>query len=259
MGIVNDLGDLALRRVCQELPTIVRAVGRVPISVNLSAHQLSDPGFAARALAILAETGTDPHVLTIEVTETALMSNVDAALDALITLRRLGVRVALDDFGTGYSSLAYLKTFPIDVVKIDRSFVSGLGRDASDTLIVAAIINLAHTLGLTVVAEGVEGVTQIEELRRLDCRYAQGFVWSRAVPATDLSGCLVGAPPPLRPWARPVRPASSPSPFRGPCSTRCRARPPWWTRPAPSSPPTCNGSASLPGRGAKSEPDWHRG
>ncbi len=200
-GIIGELGDWVLRRVCQELPEIMATAGvRLPVSVNLSAHQLSEPGLGDRVATILAESGLDPHLLIFEVTETALCDDAVAAGRALQGLRSLGARIAVDDFGTGYSSLSSLKQFPVDILKVDRGFVDGLGRDANDTVIVDAVVNLAHTLGLTVIAEGVERPAQVAALQGVNCRYAQGFLFSRPVPAPELARALAL---PLSPAARP--------------------------------------------------------
>ena len=183
VGLISEVGDWVLRRVCAELPEIYAAVdARVPVSVNVSACQLSEPSLDQRFGSILRASGIDPHSIMFEVTETALITNAVTARETLRGFQGLGARVALDDFGTGYSSLASIRLFPIDVLKIDASFIAGLGVDANDTVIVEAVLNLAHTLGLTVVAQGVERQAQVEELQRLNCRYAQGFLWSPAVP-----------------------------------------------------------------------------
>ncbi len=131
----------------------------------------------------LERGGLEPSSLCLEITETALMADPAAGLKVLQDLRALGVRLAIDDFGTGYSSLSYLKRFPVDVLKIDRSFVDGLGEDPEDTAIVTAIISLSRALGLRVVAEGVETRRQLDELRRLGCDRAQGFMFARPRPA----------------------------------------------------------------------------
>jgi diguanylate cyclase (GGDEF)-like protein/PAS domain S-box-containing protein len=154
--------------------------GRPPqVSVNLSARQLAEPSLVTTVAAILNESGYDPGRLCLEITETVLMEDIDASREALRSLKRLGVSVAIDDFGTGYSSLAYLRSFHVDAVKIDRSFVAGLGLDATTDAIVSAVINLAHSLGLRVVAEGVETREQLAALQGLGCDQAQGFYWSR--------------------------------------------------------------------------------
>jgi len=125
--------------------------------------------------------------LWLEITETALLADVKSASAALRELRSLGLHLAVDDFGTGYSSLTYLRRFPVESIKIDRSFVSGLGLEADDTSIVGAVVQLGHALGLNVVAEGVESPLQLEHLRRLACDRAQGYLFSRPRPASLIS------------------------------------------------------------------------
>jgi EAL domain-containing protein (putative c-di-GMP-specific phosphodiesterase class I) len=139
---------------------------------------------------VLAGTGLAPEHLTLEITETALMTNTEAAVTVLNALKKLGVMLAIDDFGTGFSSLAYLRELPLDVLKVDKSFVDGLGMSKDDEAIVGAVINLAHTLDLRVIAEGVETEDQLEVLRDLGCDYAQGFLFSRPVPEADLAQAL---------------------------------------------------------------------
>jgi EAL domain-containing protein (putative c-di-GMP-specific phosphodiesterase class I) len=153
--------------------------------VNLSARQIAQPNIVDLVIAAMDEGGVEPSALCLEITETALMDDPDASLTVLSDLRALGVQLAIDDFGTGYSSLAYLKRFPVDVLKIDRSFVDGLGDDPEDTAIVTAIISMSRALGVDVVAEGVETRRQLEELRRLGCDRAQGYLFSRAAPPEE--------------------------------------------------------------------------
>jgi len=131
----------------------------------------------------LSETGLDADALWLEITESALMSDVKAATVALRELRNLGLHLAVDDFGTGYSSLTYLKRFPVEAIKVDRSFVSGLGIDPEDTTIVEAVVKLGHSLGLLVVAEGVETPLQLARLREINCDHGQGYVFGRPRPA----------------------------------------------------------------------------
>jgi EAL domain-containing protein (putative c-di-GMP-specific phosphodiesterase class I) len=133
--------------------------------------------------AVLADTGLPPHLLELEITESTLMENAHDTLAALHRLRELGVRLSIDDFGTGYSSLSYLKRFPVDIIKIDRSFVQDLPQDSDDAAIVSAIIALAHSLRLHVVAEGVETDAQLDFLARRKCDMMQGYHLSPAVPA----------------------------------------------------------------------------
>jgi EAL domain-containing protein (putative c-di-GMP-specific phosphodiesterase class I) len=142
----------------------------------------------------LAETGVPPGNLHLEITETAVMSSVDASTSTLDALRQLGVHLIIDDFGTGYSSLARLKKLPVTALKVDRSFVDGLGRDSSDLSIVDAIINMADSLALGVIAEGVETAEQLEILQSLGAKMGQGYLWSRALPASGLKDWLRTVP-----------------------------------------------------------------
>jgi diguanylate cyclase (GGDEF)-like protein/PAS domain S-box-containing protein len=165
------------------------------VAVNLSARQLSHGSFADEVATVLNATGLEPERLLLEITESVLMEQTEATLEALHSLKRLGVRLVLDDFGTGYSSLSYLERFPIDALKIDRSFVAGLDSGGS-AAIVTAIVSMAHSLDLRVTAEGVETEEQLEQLRRLGCEYAQGFFFGRPGPPAAHER-LLGARPPL--------------------------------------------------------------
>jgi EAL domain-containing protein (putative c-di-GMP-specific phosphodiesterase class I) len=184
-GLIVPIGAQVLRQACQEAGRW-RAVGPggrpLTISVNLSARQFAHPELVGVVASALRETGTDPATLRLEITESVLMEEAGSTHVALRELRDLGVRLSIDDFGTGYSSLTYLKRFPVDELKVDRSFVDGLGSDAEDTAIVAAVVNLAHTLDLRVVAEGVETEAQSRLLRELGCDAAQGHWFGPAVP-----------------------------------------------------------------------------
>jgi len=151
----------------------------VTVSVNLSALQLVQPGLAQEIATTLEQTGLPPAHLSVEITETALLADVDVNLATLEELRGIGVRVCVDDFGTGYSSLAYLRQLPVDVVKLDRAFIAGLGKDPVDTQIVAAVLRLCKALGRRIVAEGVETELQRQTLSRMGCPYMQGFLIAR--------------------------------------------------------------------------------
>ena len=184
-GVITAVGTWMLRQSCAQLARWRAELGDgapAYVAVNLSAHQLSRhdlPDIVANALADAGLQGSD---LCLELTESVLMADAGNSVDALAALRSQGVRLAIDDFGTGYSSLAYLKRFPVELLKVDRSFVSGMADDGGDAAIVAAVVGLAQALGLAVVAEGVESAEQLGELARLGCTYAQGFHLGR--PAT---------------------------------------------------------------------------
>jgi diguanylate cyclase (GGDEF)-like protein len=180
-GVILDLGLFVLAEACRQLGAWQRSRPdrEMVVRVNLSARQVAQPDLVDQVVAVLAETGVEPAALCLEITETTLMADADLSLEVLARLKHLGIRLAVDDFGTGYSSLAYLRRFPVDVVKIDRSFVAGLGGDPDDTAIVSAILHLAEALGLGTTAEGVETPGQLAELRRLGCRRAQGFLLAR--------------------------------------------------------------------------------
>ena len=189
-GLVVPLGDWVLQEACRELARRDPNAnpGGLRLSVNLSARQLGVPELIDTVRDVLGETGLDPSRLCLEITESVLMDDVESSIEALLDLKALGVRLAIDDFGTGYSSLSYLRRFPVDVVKLDRSFVAGIGVDPAATAIVAAVVNLAHALGIVVVAEGVETEAQLVALRALRCDRAQGYYWNRPLPAGELPG-----------------------------------------------------------------------
>jgi diguanylate cyclase (GGDEF)-like protein len=190
-GLIVPLGMWVLRAACRQAASW-QAAGRerLTIAVNLSARQLADRGLGAAVAGVVAETGLDPSLLCLEITETVFMEDPDATVETLDALRALGVQISVDDFGTGYSSLIYLRRFPVEVVKVDRSFVAGLGRNAEDTAIVAGVITMSHALDLDVVAEGVETFEQAEALRMMGCEMAQGYFWSRPVDADAMGAWL---------------------------------------------------------------------
>jgi len=185
-GLIRAIGSEVLRKACADARIWQDRGYRVRISINAAAAQLSSRDYATQIEDALHEFGVDPDQVTIELTETAAMQVADS-FENLAHIRALGVHLALDDFGTGYSSLAFLRELPVDSIKIDRSFVTGLGSNSRDTSIVQGVIAMAAALGYDVVAEGVETTAQAQILRDLGCRYAQGFLWSRAVPSTDLA------------------------------------------------------------------------
>ena len=185
-GLIVPLGTAVLREACRQaraFQLLNPAWSRLTMSVNLSGGQLSQVGLPQLVASILGAAGLKPEHLQLEMTESVLMDDAAATITVLQSLKALGVRLGIDDFGTGYSSLAYLRRFPVDVIKIDRSFVNGLGNDLEDSAVVAAIASLADTLGLGTVAEGVETPLQRDCLLALGCTRAQGFLFARPVGA----------------------------------------------------------------------------
>jgi diguanylate cyclase (GGDEF)-like protein/PAS domain S-box-containing protein len=186
MGLIIPIGAWVLRAACEQAKAWQTAgLGQLRIAVNLSPRQFTQKGLAQSIAAILAETGLDARYLELELTESMVMTDVDHAITILRELKHLGVQIAIDDFGTGYSSLSYLRRFPIDVLKIDQSFVRDITLEEDGAAIVRTIISLAHSLRLKVVAEGVETPAQLAYLRAHACDQVQGYLFSRPVPAAD--------------------------------------------------------------------------
>ena len=190
-GMIDALGEWVLQEACGALPALKAAGGEgFTLSINLSAHQFAWGNLAKRVGRTLHETGTSPRDVAVEITETALLGRLDAAAHVLRELRAAGVQVYIDDFGTGYSSLAYLHRLPLDAIKVDRSFVEGLRGEPWSRQVVSSIVTLAASLGVRVIAEGVSEPVQHEILRELGCGFAQGFLFSRPVPADALCDLL---------------------------------------------------------------------
>ncbi|HVE46727.1 MAG TPA: EAL domain-containing protein [Acidimicrobiales bacterium] len=198
-GIIVAIGRWVLEEACRKALDWAEATPEDPpmVAVNVSARQLADPRIVDTVREVVASCSIDPALLCLEITESVLMKDAEVSVGTLRALKALGVRLAVDDFGTGYSSLSYLKRFPVDYLKIDRSFVRGLGRDPEDTAIVSAIVTLAATLGLAVIAEGVETELQLTELRLLGCALGQGFYWSKALSGPDMGRLLAARQPAL--------------------------------------------------------------
>ena len=196
-GLIVPMGAWVLDQSCRQImrwQASIPDLGPFKISVNLSGRQLGHPNLVADVKQIISDTHINPSQVELEITESVLMDDVEMSEDALGQLKKLGVKLAVDDFGTGYSSLSYLRRFPVDVLKVDRSFVDGLGEDPSDSAIVTAIVTLAHTLGLSAVGEGIETQTQLDELRRLGCDMGQGFLMARPGTGHDIEELLVRRP-----------------------------------------------------------------
>jgi diguanylate cyclase (GGDEF)-like protein/PAS domain S-box-containing protein len=201
-GLIVELGRWVLMEACRTVASWAAEglTTSLSLTVNVSARQLKEASLVEDVAWAISSSGIDPSWLVIEITESVVMHDTTASVGWLQDLKQLGVRIAIDDFGTGYSSLAYLQLFPIDVMKIDRSFVIGLGTDAKATELVRAVINLSDSLGMTTLAEGIETVVQLAELQQLGCRLGQGFAFARPMSAPALitaldEGTLVMARP----------------------------------------------------------------
>ncbi|WP_415757012.1 two-component system response regulator [Pseudomonas sp. LT1P18] len=189
-GLIIPIGKHVLLQACKDT-RVLRELGHdISISVNISVVQFREAAFLAMVKSILAESGLEGQFLELEITEGVLARDIDNARETLCLLKTLGVRISIDDFGTGYSSLAYLKRFPIDVLKIDQSFVRDMLTDKSDSAIIVAIIKLGQALGLELVAEGVETQEQADALLEQGCQIMQGYLYCRPVPFAQISSFL---------------------------------------------------------------------
>jgi len=192
-GLIVPIGRWILRRACQDVRQWQKRGGiddAFFVAVNLSARQLQDPDLVADVTEIIAECGIEPSTLTLEITETVAMHNTEVTIARLEALKALGVRLAIDDFGTGYSSLSYLQRFPIDILKIDRAFVRGIAENADDHALAQTIVQLARTLRLDTVAEGIETIAQLEQLRGLGCNQAQGYYFAKPLLGEQITTLL---------------------------------------------------------------------
>lgn len=190
-GFIVPLGEFVLREGCRQLQEWHRDGRKITMSLNLSAKQLKDPGLLEKIREIIAASGVDASYLTIEITESLLMEDVDKTIGFLGDLKKMGLKISIDDFGTGYSSLSYLRQLPIDELKIDQSFVFAIGNDRASKAIVSSIVFLATSLGLYTVAEGIETEEQLQFLKEQRCNQYQGFLFSRPIPPDEFYALLL--------------------------------------------------------------------
>jgi EAL domain-containing protein (putative c-di-GMP-specific phosphodiesterase class I) len=183
-GLIRDLGAWVVRTACEQLRAWEESgVAARCVCVNVAASEFTDPAYCETVRDVCEATGIEPGALCVEITESVLIADLPGAVAVFEGLKRVGVQLALDDFGTGYSSLGYLKRFPVDMVKIDQTFVAGVSVEPLDDAIVTAVITLAHQIGMTVVAEGVEEPHQRRTMTELGCDMAQGHLFARPMPA----------------------------------------------------------------------------
>jgi diguanylate cyclase (GGDEF)-like protein/PAS domain S-box-containing protein len=215
-GLIVPLGGWVLEQACRQAAEWHAQGAPVTISVNLSPRQLAEPRLPETVAAVLARTGLDANYLWLEITEGTLMRDPESAVTVLHALTATGVHLSVDDFGTGYSSMAYLRRFPVEALKVDRTFVDGIGRETEATAICTAVVSLAHALGMRAVAEGVETAEQVATLRTLGCELAQGYLFAKPGPAdrysVNSSARRAPAPAPAA-AATPLAPASESAPL----------------------------------------------
>ncbi|KDN96937.1 putative bifunctional diguanylate cyclase/phosphodiesterase [Pseudomonas donghuensis] len=193
-GLIIALSQWVLRRACaQARAWQAQAMAPLSVSVNVSAIDFRQRGFVDNLAEVLNDSGLEPSLLELEITESVLMHNVDATVVTLQAIKQLGVRLAIDDFGTGYSSLSYLQKFPVDVLKIDKSFVREMGSDNNDARLVSSIISLGKNLNLNVIAEGIETAEQLRLLKAQDCEQGQGYLFSKPLDPVAFSRLLLAA------------------------------------------------------------------
>jgi EAL domain-containing protein (putative c-di-GMP-specific phosphodiesterase class I) len=190
-GLIFDLGQWVLRTACIQAKNWALAGNKnFKVAVNISGKQLKQPDFLEMINSVILESGVEPGTLELEFTESVIMEEADKTIDTLRSLKKLGVQLSIDNFGTGYSSLNYLKHFPIDRIKIDRSFVADLDSNEDDAALVKAIISMGHSLNRKVLAEGVENSNQLLFLTLHGCDEVQGFYLAMPMTAEELSGCI---------------------------------------------------------------------
>jgi EAL domain-containing protein (putative c-di-GMP-specific phosphodiesterase class I) len=210
-GLIVPIGEWVLEAACRQAAVWQKIHPPLAICVNLSSVQIEQEALASDVKRVLDQTGLDPRSLVLEITETVLMQDVESTSQRLDELKELGVQLAVDDFGTGYSSLQYLRGFPIDILKIAKSFIDGVAGASDESALARAIIDLGDSFQLRVVAEGIEHPDQLDRLRRLGCELGQGFFFAKPMEADALAELL--AAPDSLPHAAPPSPGRAPEPF----------------------------------------------
>ena len=196
-GLILPLGSWLLEEACRQLKTWQIKYPQdspLKISVNLSGKQLREITLIDQVEKILTKTQLKPISLKLEITESILMENIEAATKTLLALRKKGIQLSIDDFGTGYSSLSYLHRFPVDTLKIDRSFVSEIKSGQENSAIVKTIVTLAHMLNMDVIAEGIENKSQLDQLKLLNCEHGQGYFFSKPLSRKDAEALVAKSP-----------------------------------------------------------------
>ena len=192
LGLIHGIGQWVIKRACLDAAAWSRdGFGPLKIAVNVAKPQFQTGDLCDVVAQAVQQSGLPPSRIVVELTESMLMDNIQASLERMHALKQLGVTMAIDDFGTGYSSLSYLKKFPLDELKIDRSFVMDLPGTHADVAIVQAVINLGHSLGMSVIAEGVETAAQLACIATLGCNNYQGFLFSKPLPLDQFVALLV--------------------------------------------------------------------
>jgi EAL domain-containing protein (putative c-di-GMP-specific phosphodiesterase class I) len=190
-GMITEIGRIIFLKVCRDIKSIHENLpAAFRVAVNISPHQFMQEDLIETIRAIIDESGIDPMLLEIEITESGIMRDEEDSIKKLTALHKMGIAISIDDFGTGYSSMSKLRDYPVDILKIDKSFIERIPGDTKSATIATAIIDLAHNLGFSVVAEGLETAEQMEFLNRNSCDYYQGYLYGRPMPLDELMKLL---------------------------------------------------------------------
>ena len=193
VGLIDKVDSMVFKKASAFFSELIRKTGLdLTLSLNASVRHLMKNGFIEEIRSLIDKSGIAPEQLEIEITESILIDSTDKALNCINELRNIGIKLAIDDFGTGYSSLSYLNKIPVNLLKIDKSFIDKINANESSKQYVAAMISMGHIMGLDVISEGVEETDQLEALRSIGCDYVQGFIWGRPMPAEEAEKLVLG-------------------------------------------------------------------